>query len=191
MSSDRRNPPPADDKQHEASADDDTAAFREAMRDVRPLPPVARAEHRRRPQPLPRFSQADDAQALAESLANDPYAMELETGEELLYLRAGENPRLLRRLRRGEFPVAAETDLHGLNERRAGEAIRTFLAESQRERWQCVRIIHGKGLRSGPGGPVLKAKTASVLRRRDDVLAFASARPVDGGTGAVLVLLKR
>ncbi|HLU62002.1 MAG TPA: Smr/MutS family protein [Gammaproteobacteria bacterium] len=171
--------------------EDELALFREAMRDVRPLQAPERVEHRRRPKPVPRFRLADESNALLESLREDPFRSELETGEELLYLRAGENPRLLRRLRRGEFPIAAELDLHGLTEQRAGIAIREFLAEAQRERWQCVRIIHGKGLRSGPDGPVLKPKTASVLRRRDDVLAFANARPVDGGTGAVLVLLRR
>lgn len=171
--------------------EDELALFREAMRDVRPLQAPERVEHRRRPKPVPRFRLADESNALLESLREDPFRSELETGEELLYLRAGEHPRLLRRLRRGEFPIAAELDLHGLTEQRAGIAIREFLAEAQRERWQCVRIIHGKGLRSGPDGPVLKPKTASVLRRRDDVLAFANARPVDGGTGAVLVLLRR
>ncbi|HEX7030615.1 MAG TPA: Smr/MutS family protein [Gammaproteobacteria bacterium] len=171
--------------------DEDIAAFRDAMRDVRPLARAERVERRSRPRPVPRFSQADEARVLGESLANDPCAAELETGEELLYLREGANPKMLRRLRRGEFRIAAEADLHGLNERKAAEAIREFLAEARAERWQCVRIIHGKGLRSGPGGPVLKAKTASVLRKRDDVLAFASARPADGGTGAVIVLLKK
>lgn len=170
--------------------DDDLAAFRDAMRGVRPIAAEERVERRRRPRPVPRFSQDDEQRVLAESLAGDPASAMLETGDELLYLREGANPKLLRRLRRGEFRIAAEADLHGLNERQAGDAIRDFLAEARRERWQCVRIIHGKGLRSGPAGPVLKAKTASVLRRREDVLAFASARPVDGGTGAVLVLLE-
>lgn len=170
--------------------DDDFQAFREAMRDVRPLPKVEIARRGERPHPVPRFSKADEADVLGESLANDPFAAEIETGEELLYLRTGMNPRVLRQLRRGHYRIAAEADLHGLNERQAGDAIRAFLAEARSERWQCVRIIHGKGLRSGPAGPVLKGKTASVLRRRDDVIAFASARAVDGGTGAVLVLLK-
>lgn len=183
---DKPEHPPSD-----SAPDDDARAFRDAMRDVRPLPPAERIAGGPRPRPVPRFSKADDALVLAESLASDPVAMELETGEELLYLRAGLQPRLLRRLRRGEFRIEAEADLHGLNERQASVAIMDFLAEARRERWQCVRIIHGKGLRSGAKGPVLKAKTASVLSRRDDVLAFASARPADGGTGAVVVLLKK
>lgn len=176
--------PPDDD------SDEDRQAFRDAMHGVRPLPPVDTVDRGERPRPVPRFSKADEGAVLGESLASDPHVAELETGEELLYLRAGANPRLLRKLRRGQYRIAAEADLHGLNERQAGDAIREFLAEARRAGWQCVRIIHGKGLRSGPGGPVLKAKTASVLRRRDDVLAFASARPADGGTGAVLVLLR-
>lgn len=180
----RAVPPGHDDN------DDDLHAFRDAMRGVRPLPSVETVQRREPPPPRPRFSKADEHAALAESLAADPASADLETGEELRYLRAGANPRLLRKLRRGEFRIAAEADLHGLNERQAGDAIRAFLAEARQEGWQCVRIIHGKGLRSGPAGPVLKAKTASVLRRREDVIAFASARAADGGTGAVLVLLR-
>src|SRR5690606_18617550 len=102
-----------------------------------------RVEHRRRPRPVPRFSRADEADVLAESLVIDPHAAEFETGEELLYVRDGADPRLLKKLRRGQFPVTAEADLHGLNERQAGEAIRIFLAEARREGWRCVRIIHG------------------------------------------------
>src|SRR5690606_34164242 len=87
--------------------EDELALFREAMRDVRPLQAPERVEHRRRPKPVPRFRLADESNALLESLREDPFRSELETGEELLYLRAGENPRLLRRLRRGEVPIAA------------------------------------------------------------------------------------
>lgn len=180
-----------DEHDPDKQADDERDAFREAMRDVRPLKTDARAERRSRPRPVPRFSQSDEARVLAESLGNDPAAMELETGEELFYLREGANPRLLRKLRGGQFRIQAEADLHGLNERQAGEVIRAFLAEAARAGWPCVRIIHGKGLRSGPAGPVLKQRTASVLRRRADVVAFASARATDGGTGAVVVLLNR
>ena len=177
------------DDESDEHPDDELNAFREAMRDVRRLDAPDRIERRSRPRPVPRFSQSDEARVLAESLANDPFAAELETGEELIYLREGANPRLLRKLRRGQFHIHAEADLHGLNETQAGEAIREFLAEARRAGWRCVRVIHGKGLRSGPAGPVLKQRTASVLRRREDVVAFASARAADGGTGAVLVLL--
>jgi DNA-nicking Smr family endonuclease len=78
-----------------------------------------------------------------------------------------------------------------MNAAAAQSSIVDFLAEARREGWRCVRIVHGKGLRSRAAGPVLKALTDRLLRRRDDVIAFASARPALGGTGAVVVLLKR
>jgi len=68
-------------------------------------------------------------------------------------------------------------------------ALREFLLRALEQHVRCVRIVHGKGLRSGPRGPVLKAAVSGVLRRTGAVLAYVSARPVDGGTGAVYVLL--
>jgi DNA-nicking Smr family endonuclease len=98
-------------------------------------------------------------------------------------------PAVLRRLRRGEYRVEREIDLHGLTATEARHALRTFLIEALERRVRCVRIIHGKGLRSGHRGPVLKSTVSGVLRRTGAVLAYVSARPVDGGTGAVYVLL--
>lgn len=172
--------------------DDDRAAFLAAMKDVRPLKTVERTQPaRKKPKPRPRFRDADERAALAESLTVSPEMMEIETGDELIYARPGIQHTLLRKLRRGQFPPAAELDLHGLTAAAAGREIRGFLSEASAHGMRCVRIIHGKGLRSGHRGPVLKEKTASVLRKREDVLAFSTARAVDGGTGAVLVLLKR
>jgi len=73
----------------------------------------------------------------------------------------------------------------------ARHAVRAFLDESIAHGDFCVRIVHGKGLRSRADGPVLKRMTATLLARRKDVLAYASARPAQGGTGAVIVLLAR
>ncbi len=178
-----------DDEQQDNELD----AFREAMRGVRPLQTEPRAETRRRkPSPRPRFFEADEQAALAESLTLTPEMLDIETGDEHVYMRPGIQPTLLRKLRRGHIPAAAELDLHGLTAKHAGDEIRDFISEAHARGIRCVRIIHGKGKRSGHRGPVLKEKTASVLRKRDDVLAFASAgRPVDGGTGAVFVLLRK
>ena len=96
---------------------------------------------------------------------------------------------VLRRLRRGEYRVEREIDLHGLTVAEAKQELRSFLIRALEQHVRCVRIVHGKGLRSGPRGPVLKAAVNAVLRRTGAVLAFVSARPVDGGTGAVYVLL--
>jgi DNA-nicking Smr family endonuclease len=96
---------------------------------------------------------------------------------------------VLKKLRRGQYRVQAELDLHGLTVAEAKSALRDFLAHALAEHTRCVRIIHGKGLRSGPRGPVLKHAVGGVLRRVAAVLAVVSARDVDGGTGAVYVLL--
>ena len=85
--------------------------------------------------------------------------------------------------------MEAEIDLHGLGRHAAHEALREFLADAFARGQRCVRVIHGKGRGSGPRGPVLKHVVNHWLRRMDAVAAFASARPVDGGTGAVYVLL--
>ena len=127
---------------------------------------------------------------LEESLDGGVDPHELETGEELLFRRPHVRPGDLRKLRRGHVPVAEEIDLHGLTADEAHEALAAFLTEAVARRSRCVRVILGKGLRSGPGGPVIKRRIGRWLRRRDEVLAFCSARPVDGGTGAVYVLIK-
>ncbi len=92
-------------------------------------------------------------------------------------------------LGRGQFAIAAEIDLHGLGRHAAHEALREFITEAAASGLGCVRVIHGKGRGSGQRGPILKHVVNHWLRRMDDVIAFASARPADGGTGAACVLL--
>jgi DNA-nicking Smr family endonuclease len=116
---------------------------------------------------------------------------EIETGEELLFSRKGLQHGLIRKLRRGQFTVQAELDLHGLTVAEARQALAEFLADVRAAGARCVRIIHGKGYGSRHKQPVLKNKLNGWLQQRDEVLAFCSARQVDGGTGAVYVLLKR
>jgi DNA-nicking Smr family endonuclease len=172
--------------------EDDRRLFREAVQDVKPLTHgEATAERRQRqhPAPLARFSRADRRAVLMESLNGESGDPELAAGDELVYHRAGMQMSVLRKLRRGQYRVQAEIDLHGLTVAEAKEVLRDFLAEALRRQFRCVRIIHGKGLRSGHKGPVLKSAVSAVLRRVGAVVAFVSARQVDGGTGAVYVLL--
>ena len=170
--------------------DEDTRLFREAIGAVRPLDPVAPAPQPPRPAAHPHQLLADQAAVPHELLqvAFDPVL--LEVGEELSYLREGYSPKLLKQLKRGQFSVQDDVDLHQMNATAAQLCIIEFLAEAHHHGLCCVRIVHGKGLRSRAGGPVLKGLTDRLLRRRDDVIAFASARPAQGGTGAVVVLLK-
>lgn len=168
----------------------DVALFRDAVRDVRPLPPRAAGPERPRPPPRAHFRRADEERVLAESLELGPGELLVETGDELLFRRAAVASRALERLRRGELSIEDEIDLHGLTAVEAREAVRQFLAEALRRGLRCVRVVHGKGLRSGPRGPVLKHAVNTWLRKVDAVVAFVSARPVDGGTGAIYVLLR-
>lgn len=156
---------------------------------VRPIKAHAALPAKRRPAPEPKQSLADEARVPHESLHSifDPALIEI--GEELSYVKQNQSPHLLRRLKRGDFSIVDEIDLHEMIASVARDAINEFLGNAKRERRLCVKIIHGKGLRSRENGPVLKRLVDAMLRRRADVLAFASAKPNNGGTGAVIVLL--
>ncbi len=165
--------------------------FRREMAGVRPISGQPRQPTRAAPPPPePRMTKAD-VQAIMDELRDGPLNPEhLDTGEEQTHRQPGVQESVLRKLRRGRYSVQAELDLHGLTSPAAKLEVVRFLQEARRRSWRCVRIIHGKGHRSGQGGPVLKQKVAHWLRQRQDVLAFSSARPVDGGSGAVYVLLR-
>jgi DNA-nicking Smr family endonuclease len=156
------------------------------------LPAPGRAEHKRQlPPPIPQQRLRDDREALKDSLGSgSPWDAGMETGEELNYLRNGVSPQILRKLRRGFWVIQDELDLHGLTVEEARTLLGEFLARCIRRGLRCVRIIHGKGLRSRNREPVLKRRVAGWLIQREAILAFCQARSVDGGGGAVVVLLK-
>lgn len=170
---------------------EDASLFRDAAAGARPIP----ERHVHLPKPAPparaRFRRLDERQVLHESLTIDAEAVDLETGEELSFCRPGVPSSTLRSLRRGSYAIKANLDLHGMTAAEAREALRSFLAESMARGIRGVRIVHGKGLRSGARGPVLKASVNRWLRQWDEVLAFVSAPARDGGTGALYVLLRR
>ena len=170
-------------------ADDD---FRKAVADVRPLKPPRRAAPPRPPAPpVPVQTQLDERAALLESLERPGTPEEaLESGEDLTYLRDGLSKQILRRLRRGHWVVQAGLDLHGLNRFDAALQVAEFVLLAARRGQRCVRIVHGKGHGSKNREPVLKGKLRNWLVPRDEVLAFCQAPAHEGGSGAVLVLLK-
>lgn len=171
-------------------ADDDD--FRSAMADVQPRTASDRVPPPRiRPSTRPRQSEADERAVMDELLDYGMFEPELiESGDTLSYRGPGLQDTVWRKLRRGGYRVRAELDLHGMNRGDARLAVSDFLAECQSRDARCVRIIHGKGNRSPNTGPVIKTLLDSWLRRRQDVIAFCSARPHDGGTGAVYVLMR-
>lgn len=170
---------------------EDSALFQRLIGPVRPL---ARRDAALRPPPPPAQPlqrERDERRVVDELLTSSWDPALIEVGEELSHRRDGVPAKLLRKLKRGQFSIRDELDLHQMNVEAASNSIRRFLAECRAEGRLCVKIIHGKGLRSKPGGPVLKRLTDQILRQREDVLAYASAPPGEGGTGAVIVLLAR
>jgi DNA-nicking Smr family endonuclease len=171
---------------------DGVVLFRRAVADATPLPPSNRADIARpRPKPVAQQRRADEQQVLVDALA-DPWDWEaaVSTGEELFFSRPGVPTAALRKLRRGGWVIKGELDLHGHTGDEARVALAAFLNRCMLEDRRCVRIIHGKGHGSKNRLPVLKNKVRHWLMQREDVLAFCQARTVDGGAGAVIVLLK-
>lgn len=173
-------------KKPSSEEDDDTDLFRRAAGRVRPLHSDRVQHQQRRPRPAP----SDRRHAAPSEEDRDPYVTETpsEYGP-LFYASPGVQHRLMRKLKRGQFAIEDELDLHGMRVKEAGQRLEKFLSKCSDRGRRCVRIIHGKGLRTG--GSVLKENVAQWLRIRSDVVAFCSAQPNDGGTGAVYVLLKK
>jgi len=166
--------------------------FGDAVKDVTPLARRDRAEQPRHPHPPePRSRRRDDAEVLAASVATAfDHESLLDADESLSYCAPGIGPDVLRRLRRGEWSIQAEIDLHGQRVDEARESLAAFLRDSIKRGRRCVRVVHGKGLGSLGKVPILKGKVRSWLAQRDEVIAFCQARGADGGAGAVMVLLR-
>lgn len=173
-------------------SEDDRALFRQAVADARPLRNDRIHIEPARPPAVPRQRHLDEAAALQESIGTPaPLELQLEGGDEFVFLRRGLASTVLRDLRRGRWVIQDQLDLHGATRHTARELLAGFLALCLKRQLRCVRIIHGKGLRSGPRGPVLKGKVVTWLPQWDEVLAYVTAPENNGGTGAVYVLLAR
>ena len=172
--------------------DDDHDAFRKSISGAKPLKSEPRAPaDKPKPKPRARFTRADESAVLAESLEDDIDTIEHGYGGALRYHRQSVGRRTMRKLARGGYSVQAEIDLHGMTLAEAKPRLRDFIDYSAQQGKLCVRVVHGKGLGSGERGPVLKNAVNRWLRSWDTVLAFVSTRQVDGGTGAIYVLLER
>lgn len=182
----------AERKRLEAEQEREANLFRNSIGDVKPLlrsdvvhlPPVP-------PPPIARQHLADEQAALMESLS-DEFSVDtlLATDEALSYARAGIGIDVLHKLRRGQWVIQGQLDLHGMRRDEAREALSEFVRRCSRRGLRCVRVIHGKGLGSVNKEPVLKNKVRNWLVQKEEVLAFCQARPAEGGAGALVVLLK-
>jgi DNA-nicking Smr family endonuclease len=177
---------------HRKPATEDAELLRASLSDVVPLARSNRAQLAKpRPRPIAAQRLRDERAALEDSLNGDvAWDSGFETGEELAFLRPGLPSLTLRKLRRGHWAIQDAIDLHGLTSPEARTLLAEFLANCMRRGLRCVRIIHGKGLRSKNREPVLKRKVAHWLMQREEVLAYCQARRTEGGGGAVVVLLK-
>ncbi len=164
----------------------DAALFREMVGEVKPIKQSLADIDVPKPPARARQREADEQQLKHDMLSDHLY---LETGDELAYHQPGVQKNTLRKLRRGQYRIEAELDLHGHTGEEARQALVAFLHKAKQQNLRTIRIIHGKGL-SQDSGPVLKPLVNHWLRQKSNILAFCSARPADGGTGAVYVLLK-
>lgn len=166
--------------------------FERAVGAVQPLNHAPRVELQVvRPSPTA-FQQAlDDQAALRESLSDEfDVSTLLDVDDQMSFRRPGIGHDVTRKLRRGDWSIQGQVDLHGLRSDEAREALGQFIRDAMRMGWRCVRVVHGKGLGSPGKTPVLKSKTQKWLVQKNEVLAFVQAKPAEGGAGALVVLLK-
>jgi DNA-nicking Smr family endonuclease len=143
------------------------------------------------PPPIPMQQQLDDERVLRESISDEfDSSTLLDVDDALSFRRPGIGLDVTRRLRKGDWSIQGEIDLHGLRREEAREALSSFVRDAHRRGWRCVRVVHGKGLGSPGKTPVLKGKVQSWLIQKTEVLAFVQARADEGGAGALVVLLK-
>jgi len=166
--------------------------FQRAAGKVEPLRQHGRVHHPPEPvAPVAVQRQLDDRRVLQEAISDEFDASTLlEVDEAMSFRRTGVGIDVARKLRRGDWSIQAEIDLHGFRTDDAREALAAFLREAVRQGLRCVRVVHGKGLGSPGKTPVLKGKVHSWLVQKNEVMAFVQARADEGGAGAVVVLLR-
>lgn len=167
----------------------DLQLFKEAMQDVTPLKHDRVINH-------PRTTSKKNVHRPEQNqLPKDGRRFSTENVPEcdiiLGFERPGVQKTLVKKLRQGKMPIEISLDLHGYTAEEARSAMIEFMHYCQQEKFRVVCIVHGKGFGSDKKKPVIKPLVNKWLRELDEVLAFTSAQPKDGGTGAVYVLLRR
>lgn len=170
---------------------EDAELFRQAVGEVKPIVDDRAERYKELPSDAPKQLHLDEQQAIKDMLSDHYDPNELNEADAVQFHRPGLQHSVLRKLKRGQYSISDELDLHGMTKAEARQALLPFIAQARLHGKNCVRIIHGKGHGSSNKGPVLKPMVAKWLMQLDDVLAYCSARPEDGGSGAVYVLLKK
>lgn len=179
-------------RQAAARRDAEHHLFSRTVGPVTPLRTHGRVHlHAPAPPPLPVQHWLDEERALLESISDDfDVSTLLDTDDALSFRRPGIGIEITRRLRAGHWSVQRQLDLHGLRVDEAREAVGAFIRQAHQLGLRCLRIVHGKGLGSPGKNPVLKGRVQRWLVQKNEVLAFVQARPVEGGAGALVVLLQ-
>ena len=169
----------------------DRDLFIRAAGAVQPLPDKRHVLHKKEQTiPLAMQYQRDEKAVLKEAISDEfDVSTLLDTDELLSFRRPGIGVDVTRKLRRGDWSIQRQLDLHGLRRDDAREALSIFIREAHRHGIRCVRVVHGKGLGSPGKAPILKSRVHSWLVQKNEVLAFVQAKPADGGGGALVVLL--
>jgi DNA-nicking Smr family endonuclease len=142
------------------------------------------------PAPIPVQHQLDEQRVLRESLSDEfDVTTLLDVDDAMSFRRPGIGTDVTARLRKGDWAIQAQVDLHGLRSDEAREALGGFIRTAYKQGLRCVRVVHGKGLGSPGKQPVLKTKTQRWLIQKNEVIAFVQAKPAEGGAGALVVLL--
>ncbi|SIN91723.1 DNA-nicking endonuclease, Smr domain [Sulfurivirga caldicuralii] len=174
------------------TTDNDKALFRKAMADVAPLKQPARVTPQT-PRPRPRRKvqpPIEDDMPLQHLPEADPLkAWETPSGH-VFWQRSSLRPQEVRRLKRGDFSKAWRIDLHGLTRDDAAHALRQFVVQAHHAGARHLLIITGKGYRSEGGESIVRKVAQQTLQQLQQVLAYTSAQPADGGTGALYVFLR-
>jgi len=171
--------------------DKDSELFRNAMDGVERLDQDKVPPYREPRKPYAYQKSRDEKEVMESLLSFDQEDIAVQSGEALSFARPGLQHTVLKKLRKGGFAIEGELDLHGQTVAEAADSLTQFIHHCRESHKRCVRIIHGKGQGSPDKIPVLKTKVNTWLRQKDEVLAFCSALQVDGGAGAVYVLLKK
>ena len=174
--------------------DEEENIFREAVKNVKPLKIKSKTieivNNKPKPKPIAKKTLEDEREVLIDSLSDDYIYEDGELEDGLLFIRSGHSPDIIKKLKKGYWVIQGSIDLHGMVSQEAKSYIVDYIQECKKRHIRCIRIIHGKGIGSKNKEPVLRNKVKNWLAQKDEGIAYAQAPKHDGGSGAVVVLLK-
>lgn len=180
----------------ESVAEDDDDLFLKAVEDVdlyhSNVSPPERVQKEFR-----KIDEEAEAQLELIKLVNGELPFDIsETDEYVEGKIRGLPDQVVKKLHKGEYAIQGQLDLHGKTRAEAKELVENFVTDSRNSGLRCVLLIHGRGIHSKDQVPVLKESLRSWFERGrgkigGSVLAFTSARAIDGGLGAMYVLLRK